>query len=83
MIILTYFYDFPNVYLKGNVHNNFVILSLLIGASASHSEIFTIINCRSCFIQGKTKNSIIDLINSEFSIPKEHFKRVQLSFGKT
>ena len=43
MIILTYFYDFPNVYLKGNVHNNFVILSLLIGASALHSEIFLLL----------------------------------------
>ena len=43
MIILNYFYDFPNVYLKGNVQNNFVILSLLIGASASHSEIFLLL----------------------------------------
>ena len=43
MTILTYFYYFPNVYLKGNVHNNFVILSLLIGASASHSENFLLL----------------------------------------
>ena len=43
MTILTDFYDFPNVYLKGNVYNNFVILSLLIGASASHSEHFLLL----------------------------------------
>ena len=43
MTILTYFYDFPNVYLEGNVYNNFVILSLLIGASASHSENFLLL----------------------------------------
>ena len=43
MTILTCFYDFPNVYLKGNVYNNIVILSLLIGASASYSEIFLLL----------------------------------------
>ena len=43
MAILTYLYDFPNVYLKGNVYNNFVILSLPIGASASYSEHFLLL----------------------------------------